>query len=73
MQNIAKGSLCALCDTQGYKRFSDDVHTDEKTSKKKKIVYVPKDDVYDWMQACHTHILNTAKIMDFLEKTIEVV
>jgi hypothetical protein len=73
MQNVAKGSLCALCHTQGYKRFSDDVYTDPKTSKKKNIVYVPKDDVYDWMQACHTHMLNTQKIMNFLEKACDVV
>jgi hypothetical protein len=73
MQNVAKGSLCALCHTQGYKRFSDDVYTDPKTSKKKNIVYVPKDDVYDWMQACHTHILNTYKILHFLEKVSNVV
>jgi hypothetical protein len=72
MQSIAKGSLCALCHTQGYKRFSDDVYTDPKTSKKKNIVYVPKDDVYNWMQACRSSIEQTQEIHHFLGKVVEV-
>jgi hypothetical protein len=73
MQKVAKGSLCALCHTQGYKRFSDDVYTDPKTSKKKNIVYVPKDDAYDWMQNCYTHIMNTTELYLFLQKASDVI
>jgi hypothetical protein len=72
MQAIAKGSLCALCHTQGYKRFSGDVYTNPKTSKKKNIVYVPKDDVYAWMQACYTHLIITQNIIGFLRGAAQV-
>lgn len=72
MQSIAKGSLCALCHTQGYKRFSDDVYTDPKTSKKKNIVYVPKVDVYNWMQACQSSMKETEKMRNFLGKVVQV-
>ena len=73
MQRVAKGSLCALCHTQGYKRFSGDVYTNPRTSKKKDIVYVPKVDVYDWMQACYTHIKNTEDMFEFWWDAVEVI
>jgi hypothetical protein len=63
MQQVAKGSLCAICDTKEYVRFSSDMYTDEKTKKKSKIVYVSKYDAHAFSMKCEPHLEQTVLYM----------
>lgn len=69
MQQVAKGSLCGICDTKEYARFSSDMYTDEKTQKKSKIVYVSKSDAQAFSMKCGPHLEQTAKYIETLYRT----
>ena len=67
MQNIAKGSLCALCHTTEYQRFSNDDYTSAKTKKTKKIVYVPPIDIQDFALKCGKYIKYSEKMWRWMK------
>jgi uncharacterized protein YqgV (UPF0045/DUF77 family) len=73
MQQVAKGSLCAICDTKEYARFSSDMYTDEKTKKKSKIVYVSKYDAHAFSMKCGPHLKQTALYMKSFEHIQNIV
>jgi len=58
MQNISKGSLCAICDRKEWKRYTNETYVD---SHKRviKIVKVSKIDTFNFANACHSHLKNS--------------
>jgi len=73
MQNVAKGSLCAMCDNSEYKRFSSDIYSDPKTQQQKKIIYVPVNDAWAFASNCGDHIANTLKYIRVFQDVYRLV
>lgn len=62
MQNVTKGSLCALCDEKEYKRFLISMYKDPKTGEKVAQVQVNVNDIYAFANKCRKYIWENHKL-----------
>lgn len=68
MQELAKSSLCAVCDHNEAKRFSNDTFVDPLTKKESKIVYLNASDVYSYANQCTEYLRLHHHVIRFFKK-----